>query len=177
MLKFINLLRYNIDIILKKSNYEIIPEERPNFDYLCDSGTEFDGLKIWGSPWTKTFPGINPHCMAFTVDTEEELAKKWDLIPEDIDILITHCPPHGILDEARIMKFSGRRLETHHTGSPSLRNHVLDGSKYKNLKLHVLGHIHEQGGKIFNTTLAKFVNACVLDEDYLLVNKGIKIIL
>src|ERR1700677_3825121 len=66
--------------------------------YLCDSGTEFEGLKIWGSPWTLTFEGMNPHCKAFTVDTEDELAEKWAMIPDDVDILITHSPRYGVLD-------------------------------------------------------------------------------
>ena len=40
------------------SIYEFIDKE--SFEYLCDSGTEFEWLKIWGSPWTKTFKGMNP---------------------------------------------------------------------------------------------------------------------
>src|ERR1700687_3179512 len=60
--------------------------------YICDSGTEFEGLKIWGTPWTKTFLGMNPRCKAFTCDTEEELAEKYQMIPEDTDILISHGP-------------------------------------------------------------------------------------
>lgn len=104
-----------------------------NAEYLCDSGTEFEGFKIWGSPWTKKFDGINPRCTAFTLDKEKELAKKWDLIPDDIDILITHSPPHGILDKT----FRGE-----YAGSISLTERL------KNIKpfLHVFGHIHEQGG-------------------------------
>ncbi|HEY5235529.1 MAG TPA: metallophosphoesterase, partial [Rhabdochlamydiaceae bacterium] len=67
--------------------------------YLCDSGTEFEGLKIWGSPWTKTFEGMNPHCMAFTCETEEELDSKFAKIPEGLNILITHSPVRGFVDK------------------------------------------------------------------------------
>jgi Icc-related predicted phosphoesterase len=91
------------------------------FEYLCDSGTEFEGLKIWGSPWTSTFEGMNPHCMAFTCDSEENLEIKWARIPDDIDILITHSPPYGILDGIPI-KYDGTMF---HVGSPSLREHVM----------------------------------------------------
>ena len=94
--------------------------------YLEDSGTEFKGLKIYGSPWTKTFPGMNPNCKAFTVDTDEELKAKWDLIPSDTDILITHCPPHGIMDKSY--------------GSTSLRKIVSSRERLPNLKLHCFGH-------------------------------------
>lgn len=41
--------------------------------YLCDSLTIINGLKIWGSPWTKTFARMNPRCKAFTYDQEEQL--------------------------------------------------------------------------------------------------------
>lgn len=135
--------------------------------YLCDSATEFEGLKIWGSPWTKTFPGINPKCKAFTVDTEEELAEKWALIPDDTDILITHSPPYLILDECR----------NGHVGSKSLRIML---NKIRP-KVHVFGHIHENGGQQLllkhegpNTIC---VNASHVNEHYEPVNKPIRIIL
>lgn len=134
-------------------------------EYLCDSGTEFEGLKIWGSPWSKTFPGMNPLCKAFTVGTEAELNEKWALIPDDIDILITHSPPFGILDECS----NGR------VGSIGLRARVLSHERFPRLKLHVFGHIHECGGKIFETTFTKFVNASVLNERYQLVNSAVRV--
>lgn len=134
--------------------------------YLCDSGTEFEGLKIWGSPWTKRFKGMNPKCMAFTCETEEELAEKWSLIPNDIDILITHSPPYDILDELT--------EEGKHAGSTALENVI----KRIKPKLHVFGHIHEGYG---TTTLpsmpTKFVNASHVNERYQPVNKTIRVIL
>ncbi len=145
----------------------------PDFEYLCDSGTQFEGFKVWGSPCSLKFEGINPHCMAFT-GTEEELAEKFALIPDNIDILITHSPPYGILDQVRIRKLSGRRMEKEHVGSQSLRNQVING-RFPNLKLHIFGHIHECGGKILDTTLTKFVNASIVNEYYENVNKPIRI--
>jgi Icc-related predicted phosphoesterase len=134
-----------------------------DFEYLCDSGMEYKGLKIWGSPWTKTFPGMNPHCKAFTCETEEELAEKWKLIPDDVDILITHSPPYGILDKTK-------RRE--HVGSESLREHVMNRIKPK---LHVFGHIHEWGGRELDCVTTKFVNSSLMNEDYELVNKPVRI--
>lgn len=134
--------------------------EKVGITYLCDSGTEFEGLKVWGSPWTKKFIGMNPHCMAFTCYTEEHLAEKWALIPQDIDILITHCPPHGCyLDQDS----KGTML-----GDVPLRDKV-----YKmNLKLHCFGHIHEGYGKHTNN-----VNASHVNERYQPVNKPVRVIL
>jgi len=164
----------------------------PYVSYLCDSGTEFvlgypnlepcfsekeervyerKVLKIWGSPWTKKFEGMNPHCMAFTVDTEEELAEKWALIPDDVDILVTHSPPYGILDGVGRSHFTHDEIE--HVGSLSLRNKIT----MPKLKLHIFGHIHEWGGQVFQTTLAKFVNASYVNEHYEPVNKPVRIVL
>lgn len=107
--------------------------------YLYDSGTEFNGLKIWGSPWTKTFHGMNPDCTAFTVDTEEELNEKWDLIPDDIDVLITHSPFWLALDG--IPNYQTDRID--YVGSKSLR-YAIDRIMPK---IFICGHIHENGGK------------------------------
>ncbi len=141
--------------------------------YLCDSGTEFEGLKIWGSPWTKTFPGMNPRCKAFTVDTEEELAEKWALIPDDVDILVTHSPLLAVLDVT-----AGGKSE----GSLSLCAKV---GGLRSLKLHVFGHIHEGYGQVvaekgyrpafFDISRHESVNASHVNECYEPVNKPIRI--
>lgn len=134
-------------------------------EYLYDSGTEFEGLKIWGSPWTKTFVGMNPRCKAFTVDTDQELHSKFSLIPDNIDILITHSPPHGIFDVVKPYSLCG---------SVYLREHVMGRIKPK---IHVFGHIHEHGGKILDAITTKFINASHMDECYDPVNKPVRIIL
>ncbi len=148
------------------------------FDYLCDSGTEFMGYRIWGSPWTKTFPGMNPKCKAFTVDTEEELADKWSLIPDDIDILITHSPLVGFGD---VVKRSDGKLEN--VGSYSLKMRIWQMEDPP--KLIVTGHIHEGYGtykeKWHECCDDEFdqiiVNASHVNERYQPVNKAIRIIL
>ena len=139
-------------------------------EYLCDSGTEFEGLRIWGSPWTKSFPGMNPKCKAFTLDTEEELFEKFYLIPVDTDILITHSPPHMILDELT--------EEGKHGGSTALLSVV----QRIRPRLHVFGHIHEAYGKTEIELRVKdnktiFVNASHVNEYYESVNKPIRVIL
>jgi Icc-related predicted phosphoesterase len=133
--------------------------------YLCDSGTEFEGLKIWGSPWTKRFDGMNPKCMAFTVDTDEELAEKWKSIPKNIDILITHSPSQGVLDET---------VRCENVGSESLIKPMINSG----CRLHVFGHIHEAYGKFYNPILGiTYVNASHVSERYEPVNKPVRVIL
>ena len=143
---------------------EMYPGEKSSMDYLCDSGTEFEGLKIWGSPWTKTFSGINPHCTAFTVDTEEELSKKWELIPADVDILITHSPSFGNLD----ILSNGKSA-----GCMSLWLTTLSIKP----KLHVFGHVHESYGTVDHPCGIKIVNASHVNENYESINPPIRIVL
>ena len=147
-----------------------------NTEYLCDSGTQFEGLKMWGSPWTKTFEGMNPHCKAFTVDTEEELAEKWALIPDDVDILITHSPPAFILDDVLrkiIVDTNGNKIKKYeHCGSESLREFVFKVSP----SLHIFGHIHERGGSLSGESI-KFINASHVNERYEPVNPPLRVIL
>ncbi len=113
---------------------EMGEDMQSDFEYLCDSGTEYKGLKIWGSPWSVWFNGVHPKCKAFMI-TESKLQKKFENIPSDTDILITHTPPYLILDE---------NDEGKPCGSMQLR-HQLDTRVFP--KLHFFGHIHEQHGK------------------------------
>lgn len=156
-------------------------DEFHKWEYLCDSGTEFEGLKIYGSPWTLAFPGINPHCTAFT-GTEAELEAKFALIPDDIDILITHGPPLGIFDTTD---------RGENVGSKSL---LEKARSLKNLKLFVFGRLHEGYGMITPSSLndgakvqpnkpitcASFpyiVNCSHVNEHYEPVNKPVRIVL
>lgn len=138
-----------------------------NIEYLCDSGTEFQGLKIWGSPWTKNFYGQNFKCKAFGLDTSIQMREKFYLIPNDIDILITHSPPHGILDETWEC----------HVGSMSLRDNIISFERLPKLKLHVFGHIHDDGERICKINNTIFVNASIVDGVYDPVNDPVRIVL
>ncbi len=122
-------------------------------EYLRDSGCEFEGLKIWGSPWTSWFKGIHPEYAHYTKRTEDELRDCWELIPEDTDILLTHSPPYGVYDSIS---------SNIHVGSTSLKKRL----EKLPLKLHVFGHIHEHGGKTMVLKDITMVNASYLDEKY-----------
>lgn len=118
--------------------------------YLQDSGIEVNGLKFWGMPWTPIF--MNWAFMA----NGKEMKRYTEMIPDDIDVLITHGPPHGIMDQVGKV----------HVGSKEL----LQAVKRVNPKAHIFGHIHEGHGiKSIHRTV--FVNACALDEWYEPVNK------
>lgn len=160
--------------------------------YLCDSGLEFEGLKIYGSPWTKSFEGMNPDCMAFTVRTDEELAEKWKLIPDDVDILITHSPPYDVGDcvKSVFWRDGGEKIISEFVGSRSLKELLLRRSMKSDKPLtHIFGHIHEGYGKyrLYPELCADDVgekiwavdcyNASHVNEHYKPVNKPIRIVL
>jgi Icc-related predicted phosphoesterase len=171
--------------------------ESPFLSYLEDTGTEIcwypdlslmnEGmvyerikLKIWGSPWTLKFDGINPKCSAFT-GTEEELAEKFALIPEGLDILITHSPLYGILDEIKGKSSRGKVGE--HVGSKSLKNRIWNMENPPKIIIH--GHIHEGYGEYLECWYEcsndhfhqRIINCSHVDENYNPVNKPMRIYL
>jgi len=149
------------------SSYNADTGEQVSYaEYLCDSGTEFEGLKIWGSPWTKIFAGMNPKCMAFTCDTESQLNEKWNLIPSGVDILITHSPAYGILD---------KNIKGVCVGSTTLQMQLFTRIFPR---LLVCGHIHEAYGvESPGGMFEKAVNCSIVNERYEHVNKPIRVIL
>ncbi|PNF15807.1 hypothetical protein B7P43_G10437 [Cryptotermes secundus] len=97
-----------------------------NCIYLEDSEVMLYGLKIYGTPWQPEF------CKwAFNVPRGEECLQKWDKIPDDTDILVTHTPPVGHGD----LCCTGVRA-----GCVELLTTVQQRVKPK---YHVFGHIHE----------------------------------
>lgn len=143
-------------------NHQMLEDFFGDTDYLCDSGTIFDGIRIWGSPWTKTFANLNPRCRAFCLETEEELAEKFKLIPEETDILVTHGPPRNIGDRLALSKTN--------VGSTSLRDRV---EKTKPL-YHIYGHIHECRGVVRNESTT-FINCSHVNEKYVPYRKTMRI--
>lgn len=133
--------------------------EKNNIHYLNKDMVVIDGLKIWGDPTTPTFG-----TWYFTTD-RSKTPKHWDMIPEDIDILITHGPRKGILD----LSTTGG---IHQCGDTALGRRI---DSLSNLKLHCFGHIHdssdaknagvmEKGGVFYSNA------AAVKDNEF---NKGI----
>jgi len=142
-------------------------EEDHGLEILIDSGVEFEGVKVWGSPWTP-----NLYDWHFMLPRGEKLKEKWDQIPQDTNILVTHGPPHAILDEASM----GKNYKKH-CGCVDLREAV----QRVKPRLHVFGHVHESYGRktevwgpeIFQST--QFVNCSLMNENYKYVNKPIRV--
>lgn len=124
----------------------------PVCHYLVDQGIEIDGIKFYGTPWQPWYME-----MAFNLPRgSDELAAKWDAVPEDTDVLLTHCPPNGILDWV-----TGA---TKAVGCEMLR-YRYDIGKLRPL-LHCFGHVHESRGRM-NDYHTLFVNAaCVIGDSH-----------
>lgn len=133
----------NHDLFFEQANqnkYKIFANlKAENVFYLQNSGITLEGIKIWGSPVTPYFLG-----MAFNKQRGEVIRKTWNKIPTDTDILITHSPPYGILDQG--------------LGCEELLANVIQ----RKPKLHVFGHIHNAYGT-YQENNKKFINASLTD--------------
>lgn len=127
-----------------------------NGTYLQDEAVTIDGVKFYGSPWQPWFGG-----WAFNAERGAEIDKHWQKIPDDTDVLITHGPPHGILDEVR-----NQYGRAQHTGCEMLLKRV---NELQQLKLHVFGHIHVGRGHVMKGETA-FFNAAVVNHRYKVVH-------
>jgi Icc-related predicted phosphoesterase len=123
-----------------------------NVNYLEDSEVIIDGIKFYGSPWQPEFCN-----WAFNLPRGEALKEKWDQIPDDTDVLITHGPPCGFGDFTMIDQIE--------VGCKELRK-ALDRVKPK---IHVFGHIHEGYGE-FEYNGIKLYNASVCNFNYEPIN-------
>jgi Icc-related predicted phosphoesterase len=110
--------------------------------YLEDSWVEVGGVKVYGSPWQPFFGG-----WAFNLRRGEELAAVWAKIPADVDVLVTHGPPEGVLDRNK-------------WGDPCGCRDLLARVLEVRPRLHVFGHIHEAAGRTEIDGIT-FVNAAV----------------
>jgi len=117
---------------------------------LIDDFVDFEGLKIYGSPWQPEF-----YNWAYNLPRNgKELEEKWNNIPDDTDILLTHGPAWGILDTVVNRRdvnlgceMLAKRLET-----------------LKPL-IHNCGHIHTGYGYVEKNG-THFFNSAILDERY-----------
>jgi hypothetical protein len=127
-----------------------------DIDYLQDEAYDLYDMdtdtstKIYGSPWQPEF-----YSWAFNLPKNGiELAGKWEAIPDNTDILITHGPAFGTLDTV-----AGRPWDN--LGCELLAERI----EVIKPKIHVCGHIHSGYGYVFKDG-THFFNAAVLDEQY-----------
>lgn len=152
VIKQLNYLHEQLDkykyIIIIPGNHDLWCERHPS-DFrdaclsagiisLINESIEIEGFKIFGSP-----NSLRYHDWAFN-SSESDLFDIYDKIPADTDILVTHGPPLGVLDQTTKGSI----------GSSSLKDAV-DQLKPK---IHAFGHIHEDGGKTLTVAGTQFIN-------------------
>jgi len=135
------------EVICIGGNHDYLLENRAfsfkNATYLQDQMINIDGINIYGSPWCPDLQGF-----AFYAN-DEKLHAAWKKIPREVDILITHTPPAGILDLPS-SKFS-------HLGCPMLRAELDNVSPL----YHLFGHVHASSGFHQQDGIV-FVNAAIV---------------
>jgi Icc-related predicted phosphoesterase len=158
--------------ILVPGNHDFIFQREPekargmceehNIVLLMDEEYRAEGLWFWGSPWQPWF-----HDWAFNLKRGPEIQAKWDRIPQDTDVLITHGPAMGFLDATPRAVGDG-------IGCEDLMRTMLQIQP----KLHVFGHVHHsygvrKGYGSLRDTL--FVNASLCDENNSCINHPITV--
>lgn len=101
--------------------------------YSVSSSTIASGnsIKFYGSPWQPYFDD-----WAFNAARGQSLSGIWAKIPPDVDVLVTHGPPRGILDRNGTGKEVGCAdllVELQSRTSPP--------------RLHAFGHVHDSYGE------------------------------
>jgi Icc-related predicted phosphoesterase len=118
----------NHDLCIERNLITKIDFMKNGIVYLENDYAEVEGIKIWGSPFTPTFG----QGWAFN-KKRSALHDIWKEIPDDVDIVIVHGPPKGILDLAyhqlNCIEFCG---------DEALRKRMY----LLNPKLCLFGHIH-----------------------------------
>lgn len=122
----------NMDSFIEKYGFPSSASE-----YLEDSATEFNGYKIWGTPWTPPFVGA----------WQGAQKQHMQMIPDDTDIIVSHSPPYGYGDMINAVEHKGSK-------------YLLDRMREVKPKLVVCGHIH-RGHGVYYTRGTKVVNAAV----------------
>lgn len=150
--------------VITAGNHDFVFQEYPNIKYnldcivLINEIAEIQGLKIWGSPWTKKF-----YDWAFNMSAKD-LYKLHINIPK-CDIIVTHGPPYGFGDLcSRSLKDENGNVTykwKSHQGSPGLTRRIIEMEP----KLVVGGHIHSGFGtrKLGNTIIC---NTSFVNEGY-----------
>jgi Icc-related predicted phosphoesterase len=104
-----------------------------NTHLLVDAAWEYKGYVFYGTPWTPRLKDMETYCDAY-MQSESFLRRRFMHMPDEIDVLITHGPPKGILDNG--------------CGSEALREAI----EKRKIRRHIFGHIHECGGMSFEQT-------------------------
>lgn len=143
----------NHDAYLDDNTVDLLDILPSNVTYLNNNATQINKLKFWGSP-------VSPDVENWAFGKpRSDMEEHWKYMPTDIDVLITHTPPYGILDKSSQRYSLGCRF-------------LLRKIAQMNISHHIFGHVHASYGmcEIGRTT---FINASNLNSYKGLINPAI----
>lgn len=151
-----------VEVIAIWGNHDFVGEQRsliPRLPWtlLEDSGTTWENLRIYGTPWV---PGL-PYWAFFGDD--RRLKARADGIP-DCDILMTHGPPHGFGDYIPTSPVQKNKYGNHggeNVGDPTLNEAI----KRVLPDITICGHIHEARG-YYDLDGNTVINVAAVDAAY-----------
>ncbi|MCQ2300369.1 MAG: metallophosphoesterase [Bacteroidales bacterium] len=131
---------FTLEKAIRRRELDFIVESVPgNLKILVDGRFDIGGVLFWGSPWVPNIDGR----WAFESRSLEELdiAEKFLMIPDNVDVLVTHSPPYVANSNVDV---SIQRRSSPHFGSLSLVEAIIR----KRPALTICGHIHsgQHGG-------------------------------
>jgi len=132
----------------------------PRANLLIHESLELNGIKIFGSPWTPYFFNWAWNAGRTITEAAPFIGDLWKDIPNDTQILLTHGPSMGILDTVTDYN-TGRMVSA---GCSELSKKIND---LKDLKMHLFGHLHFEGGRMVEQDGVIYVNSAVVDDRYI----------
>jgi predicted phosphohydrolase len=160
-----------------------------NAIYLQDAAVTIQGVKIWASPYTHDFNdwgfGLSLSNSSSSSSGSKYVAsrecgecceQKWNAIPDNVNIVMSHGPPFGIGDKCE----NGNK----NVGCVQLLNAIESRVRPQ---FHVYGHIHEgyglRQGNYYKEeakasssnshTHTTYINASLCDQNYVAKNRPI----
>lgn len=145
----------NHDVVTERFRYWPLQIKDMGITYLENDDVTIDGFKIWGSPYTPTYNTGWAWNMA-----RHKTNRIWDMIPTDTDIVVTHGPPKGILDNTL-----NRKNQFESVGDTALGKAI----DRVNPRAHLFGHVHntkwiKNSGRFISPDNRIYSNGCVVED-------------
>jgi Icc-related predicted phosphoesterase len=148
----------NHDLKLKTHPDALLLAKQMGIHLLNNGLVELEGIRIYGV--STTFKGHDdPRFKDSEWGSISDRVNAWKDIPENLDLLITHQPPYGVLDLS---------IKNEHLGCQMLLEKVREVKP----KYHYFGHIHEQAGKTVIAFDTEFNNVACMNREYELISSG-----
>lgn len=146
----------NHDKYLCKNKQEVqlkFPKEN-KCTYLCNELYEYNGLKIFASPYCHQFGNW------YFMHSDEKLAKLYSEVPENVDILMVHDMPYNCSDQC--LGFNSPSERELHRGSKPLEQLLVEKHPIK----FIGGHLHTCDHNWIKYYDTEVVCASLLNESY-----------